>query len=135
SDEAERRRWQAQIEQARQQAEQERARAHQSAAQSAAEAWGKAKPADTFHGYLVSKGVGAHGIRESGQQLLVPVYVDGEISSLQKIASDGEKRFHPGGNIKNGYYFIGEPGDTIVIAEGYATAASIHEATGHAVAV
>lgn len=39
-----------------------------------------------------------------------------------------------GGQIKGNHYLIGEPDDVLVIAEGYATGATIHEVTGHPVA-
>ena len=60
---------------------------------------------------------------------------DGEIWSLQTIDDDGGKLFMPGGRKRGCMFAIGEPSDRIVIAEGFATGASIHEATGLAVAV
>ena len=60
---------------------------------------------------------------------------EGRIHSLQFIDADGNKRFLSGGRIAGCYYPIGIPVDTLCICEGYATAASVHEATGHAVAV
>ena len=60
---------------------------------------------------------------------------DGEIQSIQTIAPDGRKLFHKGGTVKGFYYSIGKPTDNIVIAEGYATGATIHEATGYGVVV
>ena len=61
--------------------------------------------------------------------------LNGKITSLQFINCDGEKRFLSGG--EKGGYLIGkiEAGKPIYIAEGFATGASIHEATGHAVVV
>jgi putative DNA primase/helicase len=62
--------------------------------------------------------------------------MDGEtIVSLQAIDADGGKRFSQGGRVKGCYFPIGEPADTIVIGEGYATCATIYEATGHFVIV
>jgi putative DNA primase/helicase len=37
--------------------------------------------------------------------------------------------------VKECFFMIGEPTQALCIAEGYATAASIHEATGHAAVV
>ena len=69
-------------------------------------------------------------------RLLVPVRDRaGEWLSLQRISADGEKRFLPGGRVSGGYYAIGKARGTVCIAEGFATAATIHEATGHPVAV
>lgn len=52
------------------------------------------------------------------------------------IGIDGSKRFLPGGEIKGGYFAIGGVIlKHVVVAEGFATGASIHQATGHPVAV
>ena len=75
------------------------------------------------------------GIRQIGSQLFVPVYVEDKLTSLQFIEEDGTKRFLSGGEIKGGCCILGAPAEVICIAEGYATGCSIHEATGHAVAV
>lgn len=110
--------------------------AHQRAAEVANEQWSNAEQARPDHPYLASKGVGAHGLREHGGQLLVPLTTDGEtIVSLQTIDAGGDKRFSQGGRAKGCYFPIGEPGDTIVVGEGYATCATIYEATGHFVIV
>ena len=87
------------------------------------------------HPYLAHKGVHAYGIRQDGQTLLIPLRdTAGKLHSLQTITPDGEKRFK--GRMKACYHAIGcKPGDLLVIAEGYATGASIHEATGWPVAV
>ncbi len=60
---------------------------------------------------------------------------DGKTWSMQTIAPDGAKRFTPGGRVRGCYYSIGKPAGVLVVAEGFATGASIHEATGCAVAV
>ena len=67
--------------------------------------------------------------------MLVPLRdTAGKLHSLQTITPDGEKRFK--GRMKGCYHAIGsKPDDMLVIAEGYATGASIHEATGWPVAV
>jgi putative DNA primase/helicase len=41
----------------------------------------------------------------------------------------------PSGRIKGCYHAIGKPAGLLIVCEGYATGASIHESTGHAVAV
>ncbi len=87
------------------------------------------------HSYLSNKGVKAYGIKQSGDALVIPLRADGEIQSLQFIDADGTKKFLIGGRIKGCYHSIGKPQGVIYIAEGYATAASIHEATGEAVVV
>ena len=92
--------------------------------------------ADTrcLHPYLTRKAVHAHGIRQDGDFLLIPLRdTAGVLHSLQAITLDGDKRYR--GRKKGCYHAIGRPYGVLVIAEGYATAASIHEATDHAVAV
>ena len=87
------------------------------------------------HPYLMRKGVHAYGVRQDGQTLLIPLRdTAGRLHSMQTITPNGEKRFK--GRMKGCYHAIGcKPGDLLVIAEGYATGATIHEATGWPVAV
>lgn len=91
----------------------------------------------TQHDYASRKGVQCHGVRiDAAGALLVPMRdTTGKLHSLQAITPDGEKRFHPGGRIKGCYHAIGKPAGRLIVCEGYATGASIHEATGDAVAV
>ncbi len=91
-------------------------------------------PADPQHPYLVRKQIRPHGIRQQGIGLLIPIYVAGELTSVQTIQHDGSKRFLRGGAIKSGYYLIDdEPRrDKILVCEGFATGASLHEETGAA---
>lgn len=115
-------------------AEQRRRQAEAAAA--SALRWAAAPPAEE-HLYLWSKGIRAHGTRiEAGHTLLVPMRdALGQLHSLQAIAPDGTKRFMPGGRTKGLYFPIGKPSGTLVIVEGFATGATVHEQTDHAVAV
>lgn len=58
-----------------------------------------------------------------------------QLSSLQFIDADGNKRFLSGGRVTGCYHAIGTPNGSICIAEGHATGASIYQATGREVAV
>ena len=88
------------------------------------------------HPYLRAKGIAAHGARLDGEGLLIPMRdTAGNLHSLQIIDTQGGKRFQPGGRVKGCYFAIGKPDGVLVVCEGFATGASIHEATGHAVAV
>ena len=110
----------------------EAARQQDEAAKAAAR-WQAAGPA-AGHPYLARKGVAAHGIRQDGDTLLVPLRdAAGILHSLQTITPEGDKRFK--GRMKGCFHAIGQPKGRIVVCEGYATGASIHEATGEAVAV
>lgn len=89
------------------------------------------------HHYLITKGIASHGLRVLGDVLLVPLYAPtGEMASLQQIHGDGGKRFLKGGRKQGCYFLLGKSTDgPICVAEGYATAASIFEATGFMTAV
>jgi uncharacterized protein (DUF927 family)/phage/plasmid primase-like uncharacterized protein len=90
------------------------------------------------HPYLTAKGVqAADGIRLApGKRLVIPMRdVEGVLYSLQFIAPNGRKFFLSRGRVKACLFLIGTVVDTVAIAEGYATAASIHEATRLPVAV
>ena len=88
-------------------------------------------PADPNHPYLQRKKVDAHGARTSGQSLVLPIFnQEGSLQSLQYIMEDGKKRFISDGSIRGGFWWLGEDSSHIYVAEGFATAASIHQATG-----
>lgn len=120
-------------------AERERILAEQHAAvrAKAARIWKSAdEKVDPQHPYLQARGVGAYGIRQLGRSLVVPVKdTDGTFHSLQFIDEHAGKRFMTGGKTQGCYSGIGRPNGCLYIAEGYATAATIHEATKHAVAI
>ena len=106
------------------------------AAQTAARAWAAATPENGEHRYLRDKGIEPHGVRTNGRELLIPMFdIESILHSLQRINPDGSKRYLAGGAIKGHHYIIGEPAGRIVIGEGFATCASIREATGNAVVV
>lgn len=96
-----------------------------------------AEPAPDSHPYLTRKGVRAHGLRlDAGGRLLVPLHDPaGALLSVQTIECDGGKRYLASGRVRGGFHLLGEVSDAVAVAEGYATAASVHEATGLPVAV
>lgn len=121
---------------ARQRVEEEKAA--KEAVRKAKAIWAGAGKADPGHPYLVAKHIKAYGLREYKGSLVVPIYCDGEITSLQFISPEGDKRFLKRGQIDGGYSSISggnKVRDKIVIAEGFATAASLFEATGIPVVV
>ena len=105
----------------------------------AAEIWRAARPALDDHAYLLRKGVKAHGLLRvhDGALVLRLLDTEGVLHSLQFISGDGEKRFLTGGRVTGCYAGLGEAtgATALCIAEGYATGATIHEATGHPVAL
>lgn len=99
---------------------------------------GYCKEATNDFSYLQRKGVEAHaGVKfnERYNNLVIPMHSieTGELTSFQTIKEDGRKSSFKGGRMKGSGFLIGnEPaaGEPILIAEGYATGASLHEATG-----
>jgi len=125
------------MEAARQQRETARRERQAEARESSQALWERAaKHAKADHPYLTDKGVRAFGLRQLGGQLLVPLRdSEGTLWSLQTITEDGAKRYRSGGRKQGCYHGIGTPRERLYICEGYATGASIHQATGEAVAV
>jgi len=88
------------------------------------------------HPYLERKNIKPYGIKQKGNLLLIPVQNGSGLSSLQTIDDEGDKLFLRGGEVKGRYHLLANDGEnlsTIIICEGYATAASIREATGYPV--
>ncbi len=118
-----------------------RAADQERAAQRAAAAWSRyTTTSENPSAYLQRKGVGAYGIRYSPSgngTIAIPVSDDtGKIWGLQIVrgADRGrrlEKEYWPKGFAKQGHYhMIGTPGFVILVGEGYATCATVYEATG-----
>lgn len=135
-----------QIAQEKQQAEANRiAQAHAKAEKTAYGIWQNASPADPKHAYAQSKGLDVDilkGIRQNEyqgkKQLIIPLYADKKLVNVQTIDEDGNKKFLNGGQKQGAYTIIGDFKQNqqgIILAEGFATAASVHEATGKPVVV
>lgn len=122
------------------------------AAERANTLWLAAQPVEgEGHPYLQRKGVQSFGLKvgkwTKGQEaLLIPMLnVDGHLVSLQAIFTNvnpelgRDKDYLPGGQRRGSFHLIGgKPSGsqpTVVVCEGYATGATIHQATGHCVAV
>ena len=132
-----------------QKAEQARTQAaHDQAAGEAAALFSEAS--DTGESaYLARKTVQAHGVRftPDGWALVPMRDAAGKLWNVQRIApvkpTDGgtDKLFLKGGRKSGLWHWCGDPGTdpagpaVLLVAEGYATAASVHEATGRPVAV
>ena len=126
-------------------------RSHEAAAAEASEWWRDCKANGGASEYLTRKGLppgNLYGARLStAGNLVVPVQdVAGRTWGLQLIYSDPavkerkkrDKDFAPRGLAKKGHFFvIGAlmPGGIALLCEGFATGASLHEATGLAVVV
>ena len=126
--------------------EAEQARRWQAAAKLAISIWNHASPVGDNHPYLQRKEVPAIGLRQTEDgRLIVPLLnQSGKIQSLQFIPPDKpaegtDKFFLRGGKTSGGFFSIpaknGTKDGPLLIAEGYATGASLHLATGHAVLI
>jgi len=136
-------RQQAERAQQRQAEETARQAAHAAAAADALAAWNAASDTGASP-YLARKGVQPYGVRFTPDGwLLVPVRDGhGTLWNLQRIAPERarygtDKLFMKGGRKSGLWHMLGAPEGAPVIleAEGYATAASLHEATGRPVAM
>tara|TARA_R110000868_G_scaffold162909_2_gene394932 strand:+ start:52 stop:2061 length:2010 start_codon:yes stop_codon:yes gene_type:complete len=115
------------------------ARTHEVAANTVETIWSNCGHASPEHPYLRRKGIDTHGARVTGDgRLVVPLFdEDGALSTLQYIDAEGGKLYHAGGQTGGMFWMLGtmdEPG-VLYMAEGFATAATIHEATGRPCAV
>jgi putative DNA primase/helicase len=118
---------------------QERGRNRQRAKDRARVMWSRSHEIPSFHDhpYLQMKGIDPHGTREYRGLLLVPLYHMSDVSgitNLQCVSPDGTKRFLRDGLVEGGFYRIGfpvPPKGRVYICEGFATAATVHELTGH----
>ncbi|HMM37909.1 MAG TPA: DUF5906 domain-containing protein [Desulfovibrio sp.] len=120
---------------AREKHRQEQAARAQEARRNAKAIWRSSGGCPADHPYLTRKRVGAHDdlrLATKGGEIIIPMFgADDELCSLQFIGPDGRKRFLAGGQIAGSFFPL--PGDTskpVYIAEGYATGATVHAATG-----
>ncbi len=108
--------------------------------------WAESQPANPEHPYLVRKQVGAFGIRQRGEALLIPIRdVSGQLQALQYIypvkremADGGLSDKQIFGSKRGNFHHIGKPStptDKIYICEGYATGATLHQITGQCVVI
>lgn len=136
----------------RKRVEAERRREADTAARRAGRVWAKAltaEPAANAADYLARKGVENFGLRytESGALVVPMADASGKIHGLQFILpshhprrkkTGRDKEYWPAGLSKKGrLHLIGSPAaaGVCLVAEGYATAATLHAATGLPVAV
>jgi putative DNA primase/helicase len=140
------------VEAQRMQREVDQAKQHSEARKRAGLILAEAYPGD--HPYLIKKAIKPYGAKVieaeqaraiasnlspelTGPLLVIPVRADVVLTSLQFITADGVKRPLTGGKMAGGYHAIGTMKDAaaLAICEGFATGATIHEATGYPVAV
>lgn len=121
------------MEEAQRLREEAQERLHAETAVMAQTEWASLEPA-TAHPYLDAKRIKPHGVRIKGSALVIPVCDASGIVSLQYIWPD-KKRFMTGGKTRGCYYVIPGTDGTVYVCEGFATGATIAEATGATVYV
>lgn len=84
------------------------------------------------HPYLRRKQIQPHNARINKHgALTIPMFnAQLELVNLQFIDAEGNKRFLSGGQKKGCFYWLGKPTETLLIAEGFATAGSLRENAG-----
>jgi putative DNA primase/helicase len=124
--------YQKQIEAAKTERAQQRLILELQAAEKARYIWHKAQLTHPCHPYLIRKGIQPHGAKHGRSgALILPLYnTDNAIVNLQFIHDNGTKRFLKGARKKGCFWWLGQKTDTVLIAEGFATTASLFEATG-----
>ncbi|MGJ7460442.1 toprim domain-containing protein [Halomonas sp. MA07-2] len=130
---------QARLDAMRERDRQERER-QQQAAKTAGKArrwWAEAGPGDPTQAWLARKRLPPYNLRQRGEVLLVPLYFEGELVNLERIFPDGSKRPLKGGRVKGVASLIGRLAGAkhVLVAEGWSTAAALHEAMGAPVVV
>lgn len=127
-----------QIKKAKKQREAEIFKKHEEVAQKAMRIWDKSKPVtkQSDHQYLVSKRIQSNGARIYGNALVIPIHNESDqLINLQFIKTRGEKRFLSGGRKRGCFHIIGDLSGKILICEGFATGASLHEDSRQCVVV
>lgn len=133
------------IREAQKEYEEQKEKEYEDVAKRASDIWSKGSERGSTP-YLERKGLnklfGARISNDRPNNLIVPLHdVEGRLWNIQRILPEKygdaniDKIFEAGGKIKGLFHKIGEIFDEgrIFICEGFATGASIHEATGHAV--
>ena len=99
------------------------------------------KAVKASHDYMTNKGLsgewlvngeamyGKDGVIPAHDLLLVPVYKNGELVNVQKIAKDGVKRPLFGGDMQSVHHIIDGKTKSIAVVEGYATGVTINHLT------
>jgi len=122
---------QAEIEKAKRERKAEQFQRHSAAAKRAAYIWSFSPPIteQSEHAYLINRRIQPHGVRLYRDALVIPLFDKpaNMMVSLQFISPEGEKRFLTDGRKRGCFSLIGKSSDRLLICEGFATAASLHE--------
>ena len=125
--------WQEELREARRLHEKEQAKLHRQCREASEKIWDAARTPDPDHAYLKAKGIQGLGVRQFKGDLIVAVRDSkGKLNGLQFIKPRGvPNKFYKKGTCKKGNWSeIGGPiTDRVIIVEGFATGATVFEAT------
>lgn len=129
-----RQKWREKAERLQREQELKELREEQAAAKRANRIW-SAQSVDRNCPYIERKQVKNYGCKVNGKgNLVIPMFdIQGKIWNIQEIHADGYKPYLAGGRINFCFHMIGQVADMkqiICFVEGYATGASVFEATG-----
>lgn len=85
-----------------------------------------------WHAYLERKGLtlqGCKGLRIDGDDLVIPMYINGSLVSVQNITMEGEKLYRTGCPTKGASFVMSRPSSTVTcFVEGFATGLAVFQA-------
>ena len=121
---------------AEQKAQLEQMKANNAAKEKAQRLYAKGHNVNPKHPYLINKGItnpdALKVIKQLGKNLLIPAYQNKELVGIQKITPEGGKYFGKYEQLNGSSLIIGKFSEAkekgLLVAEGYATAASLYEA-------
>lgn len=118
-----------QTEEAKAKRQQEHDRRYMTTSRKAVQIWRNATQPPPDFPYLLKKGVQPHGARYQGESLLIPLYdPTGKLWNLQRIYSDGSKRFLSWGKKRGMFTALGAKltgAASAFMVEGWATACTV----------
>jgi len=95
------------------------------------EHWHSLPPLTGGHPYLQAKGLSMQGckdLRVDGAALVIPVYRNASLISLQTIAPDGTKKYRYGCPVKGGSFTLARSDAILtVLVEGFATGLAVYQ--------
>jgi putative DNA primase/helicase len=84
-----------------------------------------------WHAYIERKGLslrGCKGLRLEGDDLVIPMYRNGALVSIQNISMDGEKLYRKGCSTRGASFVMSRPGSTVTcFVEGFATGLAVFQ--------
>lgn len=83
------------------------------------------------HLYIARKKIKHYGVLTESGRIIIPMQIDGIICNYQAILPDGKKLFLKDAIVSGASHVISGDKAKICVTEGFATGATVHEATGY----